>query len=336
MTRCQDTIGMGVTLGVTLLLGQVLFADELGSHEAKMHSTSTCSCESVGRASRIRAEFLEPTSEYVLVVAHRGDWRNAPENSLQAIENCINMGVDVVEIDVRRTLDENFVLMHDSTLDRTTTGQGPVEEHTLEELRLLRLRNGQGRPTRHSIPTLHEALHLAKGSILLNLDKCENYLSEVNAIVSETGMKKQVILKSKEPFQSLDPAFVGSLEDTIFMPVINLDLEDASEHLREYEKHMKPYAYELVFQHSESLDRKLVNKLRARGARIWVNTLWPKLCAGHEDDRAVDDPDGSYGWVLDTRASIIQTDRPALLIEYLKKAGRRNRLDPSRVATVPE
>ena len=63
----------------------------------------------------------------VIVVAHRGDWRNAPENSLQAIQNCIDMGVDMVEIDIRETKDCHLVLMHDKTLDRTTNGKGEIK-----------------------------------------------------------------------------------------------------------------------------------------------------------------------------------------------------------------
>ena len=63
-----------------------------------------------------------PKSNYVFVIAHRADWRGAPENSIQGIENAIRMGVDMVEIDIRRTADGQFILMHDATLNRTSTG----------------------------------------------------------------------------------------------------------------------------------------------------------------------------------------------------------------------
>lgn len=51
---------------------------------------------------RIISEFNNSTSSNVMVAAHRGDWRNAPENSIKAIQNCIEMGVDIVEIDVKK------------------------------------------------------------------------------------------------------------------------------------------------------------------------------------------------------------------------------------------
>lgn len=70
-----------------------------------------------------------------MVVSHRGDWRNAPENSLQAFQNCIDMGVDMVELDLKKTKDGELILMHDGTLDRTTNGTGKPEDYTLAELK---------------------------------------------------------------------------------------------------------------------------------------------------------------------------------------------------------
>ena len=59
-------------------------------------------------------------NDQIIVIAHRGNWHNAPENSLQAIQNSIEMGVDMVEIDIRETKDGKLVLMHDQSIDRTT------------------------------------------------------------------------------------------------------------------------------------------------------------------------------------------------------------------------
>lgn len=78
----------------------------------------------------------------ILVVAHRADWRNAPENSLQGIQNCIDMGVDMVEIDLKKTKDGHLVVMHDRTINRTMTGKGKPEDYTLAELKAMYLKNG--------------------------------------------------------------------------------------------------------------------------------------------------------------------------------------------------
>ena len=57
---------------------------------------------------------------------------------------------------------------------------------------------------------------------------------------------------------------------------------------------------------------------------VWINSLWPSLNGGHDDDRAVEqhEEDQAWGWLLQQGASLIQTDRPAQLIRYLKKHGR--------------
>ena len=81
----------------------------------------------------------------MLVVAHRGDWKHSVENSLPAVQNAIDMRVDVVETDVRRTADGRLVLMHDATIDRTTNGQGKVAELTLDPIRKCRLKPSTAR-----------------------------------------------------------------------------------------------------------------------------------------------------------------------------------------------
>lgn len=67
---------------------------------------------------------FNPDSKDVLVVSHRGDWRNACENSVEAVRNASRMGVDIVEIDLGRTKDGELIVMHDDKVDRTTTGKG--------------------------------------------------------------------------------------------------------------------------------------------------------------------------------------------------------------------
>ena len=86
------------------------------------------------KAARVVAALHNPQSRYVVVVSHRGDWRNYPENSLPAIESVIRMGVDMMELDLKMTRDSVLVLCHDGTLDRTTTGSGPVSKYTYAEL----------------------------------------------------------------------------------------------------------------------------------------------------------------------------------------------------------
>jgi len=104
----------------------------------------------------------DSNNKEVIVVAHRGDWRNAPKNLLETIQYCIDIGVDMVEIDVQETKDGHLVLMHDEIIDRTTNGSGLLNQWTLDSLRALNLKDGSGVVTAHKIPTLEEALRLTK------------------------------------------------------------------------------------------------------------------------------------------------------------------------------
>ena len=148
---------------------------------------STCFALWANRLDDIRTKLFNPQSTDVLVAAHRGDWRNACENSLEAIENAIQMGVDIVEIDLARTKDGHLILLHDKTLDRTTTGKGKPEDYTLAEIKALRLRNGCHIKTIYKVPTLEEALLAAKGRVMLNLDKAFDYFDQVYELLEKTG-----------------------------------------------------------------------------------------------------------------------------------------------------
>ena len=95
-------------------------------------------------------------SDYVMIFAHRGDWRNAPENSLKAYQNCIDEGLDGIEVDVQLTKDSVLVVMHDPTLNRTTTGTGNVADYTYAELQELYLKSPIGVVTRQKQPSFED------------------------------------------------------------------------------------------------------------------------------------------------------------------------------------
>ena len=270
----------------------------------------------------IRKELLDSEGQQILVVAHRGDWRNAPENSIQAIKNCIAIGVDVVEVDVKKTKDGRLVLMHDKTLGRTTTGSGLVSEWTLADLKTLQLKNGTGRPTHHRIPTLEEAMQTAKGKVMVNLDHCYDYFPEAYEVLKKTNTVDHAIMKGyRKTVEQVQDELADYLGEVIFMPIINLEDSAASAHIRAYQAQMNPAAYEFVFQSDTSSLIGSFDELKSKGSRVWVNALWASLNGGHDDDRAVYDLPGSYEWIVRRGANLIQTDRPELLLEYLRKKG---------------
>lgn len=256
----------------------------------------------------------------VIVVAHRGDWRNFPENSLEAIDNAIKMGVDIVELDVKKTKDGELILMHDRTLDRTTTGKGLVSENTLSDIRKLNLRNGCNIRTIHKVPTLEEALLHAKGKIMINLDQADLYFDQIYELMKKTGTTKQIIMKGRRPVAEVKKQFGDYLEDVIYMPIVDLDASGAEKHIEAFIKDMSPVAFELLFvKDTNLLPKKLATTLNGRSL-IWYNTLWDTMAGGHDDDMSLQNPDSGYGYLIDTLGCrIIQTDRPAYLLDYLRK-----------------
>jgi len=274
------------------------------------------------RVNNIKEKLNNSTGKDVLVIAHRGDWRYAPENSLQAIRNSIAMGVDIVEVDVKKTKDGHLVLMHDKTLERATTGAGLVSDWTLDSLKTLRLKNGLGRPTHHKIPTLKEAMTEARGAIMVNLDHCYDYFNEAFAVLQQTGTVDHTIIKGyNKTVEQVNQDFGQYLHQIIFMPIIDLDQPGAIDRIRNFQEILEPLAMELVFQKDTSQVLDQFAELKVKGSRVWVNSLWGRLNAGHEDDLAVLDLEANYGWITKTGANMIQTDRPELLLKYLRVNG---------------
>lgn len=274
------------------------------------------------RVSVIREKLLTRDQSSVIVASHRGDWRNFPENSLPAIDNAIEMGVDIVELDVQRTKDGVLILMHDGTLDRTTTGKGKVSEVTMDSIAKLKLKNGCAIRTIHKVPTLEEALIHAKGKIMLNLDKADRYFEEVYALMKKTGTTKQVIMKGNKSAEAVKKQFGNYLEDVIYMPIVNLDKNNAKQQIETFCRDMNPVAFELLFvKDSNPLPVDVESMLDGKSL-IWYNTLWDTMAGGHDDDLSLQDPNAGYGYLIDTLGCrIIQTDRPQYLLDYLRGRG---------------
>lgn len=286
--------------------------------------TNVINVAAQNKVDKIRTKLYDKQGKYVLVAAHRGDWRYAPENSIQAIENAINMGVDIVEIDLQKTKDGQLILMHDATLDRTTTGKGKVSDWTIDSIRTLRLKNGISIKTIHKVPTLEEALLFSKGKVMINLDKAYDYFDQVYALLEKTGTTNQIIMKGSAPVKKVKEQFGKYLDKIIYMPIVNLDVHNAQNTIDDFLKELNPIAFEFLFKFdSNPLPRQLVKSLEGKSL-IWYNTLWDTMAGGHDDDLSLKNPDKGYGYLVDTLgARIIQTDRPQYLIDYLSRKHRR-------------
>ncbi|MEM2339697.1 MAG: glycerophosphodiester phosphodiesterase family protein [Nitrososphaerales archaeon] len=127
----------------------------------------------------------------VLIIAHRGASAYEPENTLRAIKRAMDLGADMVEIDVRATKDNHIIVMHDETVDRTTNGKGYVKDMTLKELKMLNAGLGE------SIPTLQEVIQFIKGRAKLVIEiKVLGIEKKVLEIINQNEMIDKVLITS--------------------------------------------------------------------------------------------------------------------------------------------
>ena len=263
----------------------------------------------------------------ILVVAHRGDWRNAPENSLPGLRYSIEMGADMMEIDLKQSKDGQLIIMHDKTIDRSTNGKGKPEDFTLEELKKFRLRNGLGRATENQIPTFGQLLDSSRGRILINVDKGVDYYPAVVKMLRERSMLDQAVINidNNSTLDQLEAKHGAVPDDVWLMPIVDMSNKSrAHELIASYKRHRKTI-YQINWSKDAFLDGEDLIALRDEGYGIWLNSLWPSLNGGHDDDRAVElgQKQETWGWIIDKGATIIQTDRPRELLQYLQVRGLR-------------
>ncbi len=259
-------------------------------------------------------------NDEVIVVAHRAGWRNAPENSLLAIQKSIELGVDMVEIDVQKTSDGHLVLMHDKKINRTSNGKGRIRNRTLAELKNYFLRDADGELTQEKIPTLEEALSLAKDKILVNLDKSYPYFEDCYVVIEKTHTTDQVLMKGITTRAQFESKYGKYADKVLFMPVVHFSDQKAEKIVSDYMEHHVPVAFEFSVPDETMSLLDDFEQIRQKGASIWVNAIRPKNNAGNDDQQALENPE-VYDWYIKNHIDIIQTDRPQLLLDYLRGRG---------------
>lgn len=141
---------------------------------------------------------------YVSIAAHRGGYGNdledrAPENTLANLEVAIRKGFDLYETDIRRTRDGVFVIVHDDVLDRETTGLGPVEELSIDDVKKLKKRYRDGSVSESPVATLEELLRAGRGRIRFKPDLKPGvigYFSELAELIHRLEMQEDVLIRT--------------------------------------------------------------------------------------------------------------------------------------------
>ncbi len=126
---------------------------------------------SVDSKEELYEVFRYSPEKSIVISGHRGGMQpQYPENCLETFEKTLESLPAFYEIDPRLTKDSVIVLLHDATLDRTTSGTGKLKDYTYEEIQKLFLKDRDGNITTYKIPTLEEAIKWSQGETILNLD----------------------------------------------------------------------------------------------------------------------------------------------------------------------
>lgn len=272
---------------------------------------------------KIYSDYLDSNGR-TMIIAHRGNWKQAPENSQLAIQCSINSGIDMVEVDVQKTKDGKLVLMHDDTVDRMTNGSGKIVDLTFEEVRALRLKQGQGGgdspDTSQIIPTLEEVMIAAKNKIMVNLDKCWDIREDVYQVLVHTGTVKQGLFKSTAETDEVQEFLANKIERPEYMQIINESNQHLLEDLDQILSRINPKAFELLFEEDDSpvISAETLRRLKGR-SRVWVNTMWGSICGGHTDEVSLTNTQFGWDWHMGRGVNMIQTDFPEELYQYLNK-----------------
>jgi len=232
----------------------------------------------------------------IVVISHRGEHLHHPENTMPAFQAAIDAGADYFELDVRTTSDGKFVIMHDNALDRTTNGTGEVYKHTFDEIRALDA-GAKFSPAfaGTKVPTLDEALDLAKGKINVYVDtKYADPQQLIDTIVRH-DMQDHVVIYGNPFFlyevhkirpslrvmpEALSPDICKFLDRAMQLQVIAFDANDFKE--------------------------GVIDVAKDAHAQIFVDRLG--------------DADTAEAWqkAIDQGAAGIQTNLPAELATYLR------------------
>jgi glycerophosphoryl diester phosphodiesterase len=218
----------------------------------------------------------------------------------------LELGMDAVEFDVRPTLDEVLVLMHDSTVDRTTDGSGEVSEMTLEQIRALKVVSTHDGIPDQPVPTFAEGLEAMSGRALINVDAKTDRFDLIAADIAAAGMEKWC-------FVQVDG--VGEAEEMRAAdPTIPIMPDGADAATVESFQALNPELFEF---NEQVIDTDAVDAAVALDIRPTADALGAQDAAALVHEANGDDFCVAFAPMIGMGITLIQTDVPHLLAPCL-------------------
>ncbi|MBQ2415097.1 MAG: DUF4996 domain-containing protein, partial [Alistipes sp.] len=150
-----------------------------------------------------------------------------------------------------------------------------------------------------------------------------DYYDLVLALTEEMGVTDQILIKGGKPLADIKEKLSKYENNMMYMPIVSPQNVKGREMLSEYLADKEPQlAYEVCWNKLTPEVEQAMKEVIADGSKLWVNTLWNSLCGGLSDDVAyTTSVEEVYGKIVDMGATMIQTDRPEFLLDYLRSRG---------------
>ena len=244
---------------------------------------------------------LPATKHKLVVISHRGNHVDVPENTLASFTEAIKAGADYVEVDLRTTKDGHLVVMHDGTVDRTTNGSGKVSDLTLAEIKELKVFNKNKKT--HRIPEFKEVLKECKNRINIYLDFKEADVAQTFRQIQEAGMEKQIVV-----YLNKIPQYKAWRTVAPKMPLMTSLIGEVKN-----KEQLGMFLGQVKIEVLDNIgDREMVAVAESKGVAVWLDVQ--------------SQTEGPVSWkeALEKGVHGLQTDKPAELVAFLKANGWRD------------
>lgn len=284
------------------LMTSLFFILPLSAQEQKLYKTD------IKTPKQLHHFFSYKQNASVIISGHRGGMVSGfPENSIATFENTLRYTPAFYEIDPRLTKDSVIVLMHDATLDRTTTGKGKLADHRWDELQHIKLRDKDGMVTTFGIPTLEEVIEWARGKTILNLDFKDVPQKMTADLIKKLNAEAFVMLTVHSPEQAL--FYLDKNPQSMFSAHIK-----TVEEFHRYDKAGIPWKQIMAYIGPEVTpgNQDLYDLLHAKGVKCMISSASSYDKLGSKSERAE-----AYRNIVSDGADVLESDYPIEVAEAI-------------------
>lgn len=286
-----------------LLLGVIMVEVVEAQEKSGLHTLK------IKNAKDLHSFFNYTGNDILLIAGHRGGtMKGFPENLIATFENTLKHTPAFFEIDPRLTKDSVIVLMHDATLDRTTTGTGKLSDYTFEELKQFKLKDPEGDITNFGIPTLSEVIEWARGKTILNLDHKDVPLAMTANLIRKHKADAFVMITVHQPSEA--KFYLSDNKDRMFSAFVKTKKE-----FEEYEKAGVPFTQMIAYigPTVKPENKELYTLLNKKGTMCMISAASSYDKLQTEEERKV-----AYISIVKDGASILETDFPIEAADAVK------------------